>query len=267
MKVFIFIANICICSSLFAISSPNPQDVVPSQHEFTVSLPQGAIRGFYQKLKLGALLYQSGSSLVEEKDPGKVREWVFQAQEGSIGIGLGQYTVTCVRVSRFNTLVTSQPFYYEIRISALEGSCTEDPEKRRVELLYQMDDFILNQYRSGSLKFFGQNIELLTYPIILKAPENISATVNDGGYFVTGKLNSIPNVADLKVELMARPKGQVTCNKKGFDPDKDPYSSYYANVSSLGQWGVTVPKLGGAICTRLVGGNTKSLVVNVVLPP
>jgi hypothetical protein len=253
--------------SLAFSASPNPQDVIPKQGEFTVSNPQGTVKGSYQKLKLGNLLYQSGTSFSEEKDPGKVREWLYQAEEGTITVGNNQYSATCIRVSRFNTLLTNQPFYYEIRISALEGSCSEKPEKRLIEFIFQIDDFVLTKYRSGTLRFFGQNIELLLYPIILRPIDNVTAVKDDGGYFISGKLSVMPNASDLKIELLARPKGVMSCSKSSFNPENDAYSSFSANVLSSGKWGTTIPKLGGAVCIRLMGGGASSIVTNIPFPP
>lgn len=255
-----------LASVSFGTPSPAPQDLVAESFEFGIPSFVGNVRGSYKDLKFGDLLFDSGPNPLEEFALGEVRRWVFQAKGGIISIGNSSHQATCIRTSRFNVLTPQQEFFYELRVSALEGSCTEKAEKRLVELVFTMDDFVIKKYRSGATRFFGQSTELMMGPVLLRAPERVDAVLTDGGYFLTGRLSELPFVANLQVELMSRPKEQMSCHKSKFNPERDPYSSLLVQPDATGKWGATVPKLGGGVCMRLVGGAWVSGITAAKLP-
>lgn len=262
ISVLIFLSQ----SYILATPSPLPADIMPANADFSIPTLVGSVRGSYQDLKFGALVFDSGKSPFEETAPGEVRRWVYQAQEGSIGIENSRHTATCIRVTRINVLSPQQEYYYEFRVSALEGSCTAKPEDRVVEFTLVMGDFIVKKYNNGKASYFGQTSDLSMFPMLLRAPERITAIPAEGGYFLAGQLAEVPFIANLKLELMLRPKGETSCNKTKFDPEKDPYSSVMVTPLQSGKWGATVPNIAGGICMRLIGGGWQSAVSAVILP-
>lgn len=249
-----------------ATPSPNPMDTIPLNFDFSIPSLVGNVKGSYRNLAFGSMIFDSGASPLEETAPGEVRRWVYTAAGGTIGIENTTYTATCIRATRVNVLSPQQEFYYEFRVSALEGGCTTKADDRLVEFTLIMNDFIVKKFNSGKSKFFGQSTDLYMFPILLRTPERLEAVAVDNGYFVGGKLSEVPFVANLRLELMLRPKGEMSCIKAKFDPDKDPYSSVSVTPDANGKWGATVPKVGGAVCMRLVGGGWKSAVSSVTLP-
>ncbi len=252
--------------SALATPSPLPSDIMPVAADFSIPTLVGNVRGGYQDLKFGALVFDSGKSPFEETAPGEVRRWVYQAQEGTIGIENSRHIATCIRATRINVLTPQQEFYYEFRVSALEGGCTMKPEDRVVELTLVMTDFIVKKYNNGKARYFGQSSDLYMFPMLLRAPERITAASAGGGYFLSGQLAEVPFIANLKLELMLRSKGESSCSKIKFDPEKDPYSSVMVTPLPSGKWGATVPNTEGAICMRLIGGGWQSAVSPVILP-
>lgn len=255
-----------LSGAALATPSPAPDRAMPLSLEGSIATFLGNVRGAYQDLKFGRLLYDNGPNPLEEKATGEVRRWVFQAAGGTITIGANSYLATCIRTKRINVMSPLQEFYYEYRVSALEGSCTEDDEARQVDLVFQMSDFVVNKFNSGTAKFFGQSADILLYPTPLRVPERVEAVPVENGYFLAGKLAQRPPVADLHLELLLRPKGEMSCHKSKFDPARDPYSSVLVTPDLTGKWGATVPKIGGAICMRLVGGGWQSAVSAAALP-
>ena len=283
----IIIRLLCIWAVLdvsrgLATKSPNPQEILPTSLEFSVPNTLGYSRGSYTNLKFGTLVYDSGPNALEETALGETRYWVFQAAGGSISIDRASYPATCIRAKRMNELTPSLEFYYEFRISALEGSCSSRPENRRVEIAFEMDDFVVKKFRTGALRFFGETKDLLLFPVLLKAPERVKAKSVENGLFVTGAIDGVaPFVAQLHLELMLRPKCQLSCRKTvvhfdsstctpsdeiTVDWNRDPYSSVSVDLRPNGSWGATIPRTGGAVCLRLVGGTWMSAVTAAELP-
>ncbi len=133
-----------------------------------------------------------------------------------------------------------------------------------MELVFKMSDFVVLQYKEGSLRYYGPTTELLLYPTSLRAPERVNAVATPAGYFLAGQLKEVPFVVNLQLELMLRPQGEMSC--RNFKPDKDPYSSVLVTPDVSGRWGTTVPKIGGAICMRLSGGGWHSAIIAAALP-
>lgn len=250
----------------FATPSPLPADIMPALADFSIPTLVGNVRGGYQDLKFGTLVFDSGKSPFEETAPGEVRRWVYQAAGGTLGIENSRHIATCIRATRINVLSPQQEFYYEFRVSALEGSCTMKPEDRVVEFTLVMTDFIVKKYNNGKARYFGQSSDLYMFPMLLRAPERVAATSVENGYFLGGQLAEVPFVANLKLELLLRPKGETSCSKSKFDPEKDPYSSVMVTPLPSGKWGATVPNTGGSICMRLIGGGWQSAVSPATLP-
>ena len=249
-----------------AAPSPAPADVTPTEFEGSVPAYTGASRGAYAGLVFGTLLFDNGPSPTEETAWGEVRRWVYQAAGGTMTIGPTTYATSCIRVTRHNVITPSLSFYYEVRLSALEGGCTSGEANRPVEFIFTLDDFVINAYRSSTLRYYGQQTEMLLFPADLRQPERIDAVVAEGSWYVGGRLASVPPVSGLALEVMVRKAGETSCRKPGFDPDTHAYSSYITRIDAGGKWGVTVPKTGGAVCLRLVGGGWTSAVTSVRLP-
>ncbi len=281
MRHWVILTFLILSPFALATKSPLPQDTLPVDFEFGVPNTVGYNRGAYSGITFGQMLFDSGSSPLEEAALGVVRQWVFQTQGGTVSIGRASYKATCIRANRINTLTPQQEFYYEFRISALEGSCAASAEARSVEFVFTMDDFVIKKFKSGSLRFFGQTGDLLLYPVPLRTPEKAKAQPVDGGLFLTGRLTEVPFVADLHLEFLLRPKCQMSCRRTSvdFDPatckatqeiavdwDRDPYSSVLTAIDAKGKWGITVPKTGGAVCMRLTGGGWLSPVTAAELP-
>ncbi len=265
MVFFSIVSNI-FGLSLWATPSPAPQDVMPSEFEFGIPSVLGAVRGSYKHLTFGELIFDSGPSVIEETGFEEVRSWVFQAKEGKLTVGGSPYALTCIRVRRINKHTPSLEFFYEFRLSALEGGCVEKQENRLVEMTFVMSDFVVQRYKEGTSHYYGQTGRLMLYPVPLRAPDPIDAAVVDNGFFVGSILPEVPFVAGLRVELMLRPKGEMSCHKSKFNPETDPYSSIAVIPDANGKWGATIPKTGGASCTRLSGGGWTSAVSPIRLP-
>ena len=246
--------------------SPNPMGLMPGALEFTVPSFAGHVRGSYQDIKFGSLLFDSGPNPTEETVLKEARAWVFQAEAGTITVGSASFAATCIRVTRFNVHNPQQEFYYEFRVSALEESCALKSMDRLVEVTLVMSDFVVKRFETGTARFYGQSTNLLLFSQVLRAPKAVDAVLTDGNFFLTGTLEELPFVSNFHLEVMLRPKGQMRCDKKGFAPEKDLYSSVLVLPDPKGKWATMVPNLGGGVCLRLVGGGWVSPVAGATLP-